>query len=97
MKEGWIDYICPQIYWYIGHRSMDYATVARWWADTVDGTGVKLYIGMADYLADNADPASPWYGTAAIQAPAGAQRHPAPGGGGGPLPLPVPGRQPGPG
>ena len=68
VKEGWIDYICPQIYWYIGHRSMDYATVARWWADTVDGTGVELYIGMADYLADNADPASPWYGTKAIQA-----------------------------
>ena len=68
VKEGWIDYICPQIYWYIGHKSMDYATVARWWADTVKGTGVKLYIGMADYLADNADPKSPWYGTAAIQA-----------------------------
>ena len=68
VKEGWIDYICPQIYWYIGHRSMDYATVARWWADTVKGTGVRLYIGMADYLADNADPKSPWYGTDAIQA-----------------------------
>lgn len=25
VKEGWIDYICPQIYWYIGHKSMDYA------------------------------------------------------------------------
>lgn len=48
VKEGWIDYICPQIYWYIGHKSMDYATVARWWADTVKGTGVSLYIGMAD-------------------------------------------------
>ena len=68
VKEGWIDYICPQIYWYIGHETMDYAAVARWWADTVEGTGVRLYIGMADYLADNADPASPWHGTAAIRA-----------------------------
>ena len=59
VKEGWIDYICPQIYWYIGHKSMDYATVARWWADTVKGTGVSLYIGMADYLAGNSDPKSP--------------------------------------
>lgn len=66
-KEGWIDYICPQIYWYIGHKSMDYATVARWWADTVKGTGVSLYIGMADYLAGNSDPKSPWYGTTAIE------------------------------
>lgn len=67
VKEGWIDYICPQIYWYIGHKSMDYATVARWWADTIKGTGVSLYIGMADYLAGNSDPKSPWYGTAAIE------------------------------
>ena len=67
VKEGWIDYICPQIYWYIGHKSMDYATVARWWADTVKGTGVSLYIGMADYLAGNSDPKSPWYGTTAIE------------------------------
>ena len=68
VKEGWIDYICPQIYWYIGHKKMDYATVARWWADTVKGTGVSLYIGMADYLAGSSDPKDPWYGTEAIEA-----------------------------
>lgn len=67
VKEEWIDYICPQIYWYIGHKSMDYATIARWWADTVKGTGVSLYIGMADYQAGNSDPTSPWYGITAIQ------------------------------
>lgn len=67
VQEGWIDYICPQIYWYIGHKSMDYATIARWWADTVKGTGVSLYIGMADYQAGNTDPSSPWYGITAIQ------------------------------
>ena len=67
VKEGWIDYICPQIYWYIGHKSMDYATIARWWADTVKGTGVSLYIGMADYQAGNSDPKSPWYGVSAIR------------------------------
>lgn len=68
VQEGWIDYICPQIYWYIGHKSMDYAAIARWWADTVEGTGVRLYIGMADYQAGNSDPASPWHGTQAIEA-----------------------------
>ncbi|MCI8478059.1 MAG: family 10 glycosylhydrolase [Oscillospiraceae bacterium] len=65
--EGWIDYICPQIYWYIGHNRMDYETIARWWADTVRGTGVKLYVGMADYMISD-DPASPWHGTAALEA-----------------------------
>ena len=66
-KEGWIDYICPQVYWYIGHSSMDYETIVKWWADTVKGTGVSLYIGMADYQAGNTDPTSPWYGVEAIR------------------------------
>lgn len=68
VQEGWIDYICPQIYWYIGHKTMDYKTIAEWWASTVRGTGVQLYIGMADYQACAEDPASPWHGTSAIQA-----------------------------
>ena len=68
VREGWLDYICPQIYWYIGHKSMDYATIARWWARTVEGTGVELYIGMADYQAGKTDPSDPWYGTKAIEA-----------------------------
>ena len=67
VKEGWVDYICPQIYWYIGHPSMDYAAIARWWADTVKGTDVALYIGMADYQAGKSNPSDPWYGTKAIR------------------------------
>lgn len=68
VKEGWVDYICPQVYWYIGHKTMDYKTIVRWWADTVAGTGVKLYIGMADYQAAQAKEGDPWYGTAALRA-----------------------------
>ena len=67
VKEGWIDYICPQVYWYIGHKSMDYETIARWWADVVRGTGVSLYIGMADYQAGNTGSSSPWYGITAVE------------------------------
>ena len=67
VKEEWIDYICPQVYWYIGHKTMDYETIVRWWADVVKGTGVSLYIGMADYQAGNTDPNSAWYGTTAIE------------------------------
>ncbi len=67
VKEGWVDYICPQIYWQIGHASADYETLARWWAETVQGTDVDLYIGMADYQAGNSDPTSPWYGIEALR------------------------------
>ena len=68
VKEGWVDYICPQIYWYIGHKTMDYKTIAQWWCDTVKGTDVKLYIGMADYMADDGKAGSPWYGLDALRA-----------------------------
>lgn len=49
VKEEWVDYICPQIYWPIGDKAADYQTLVYWWADVVKGTNVDLYIGMADY------------------------------------------------
>jgi uncharacterized lipoprotein YddW (UPF0748 family) len=49
VKEGWVDYINPQIYWQIGLAVADYAKLVPWWADVVDGTGVDLYIGQATY------------------------------------------------
>lgn len=69
VKEGWIDYICPQIYWNIGFPSADYAKLMPWWADVVRGTGVGLYVGEALYKAG--DPAQP----AAWQDPAELSRH----------------------
>ena len=47
MKEGWIDYVVPQLYWEIGREGVDYATRARWWAD--NSHGCRLYIGIAPY------------------------------------------------
>ena len=32
VNNGWIDYCVPQLYWEIGHRSADYATLIRWWS-----------------------------------------------------------------
>ncbi|MEU5715076.1 family 10 glycosylhydrolase [Streptomyces sp. NPDC020403] len=69
VKEGWIDYICPQLYWHIGLASADYAKLVPWWAETVRGTGVDLYIGEALYKAG--DPAQP----AAWQDPGELSRH----------------------
>nr|WP_240679150.1 family 10 glycosylhydrolase [Streptomyces sp. SID4937] len=69
VKEGWIDYIAPQIYWHIGQTAADYAKVLAWWAATVRGTGVSLYVGEALYKAG--DPAQP----AAWQDPAELSRH----------------------
>jgi uncharacterized lipoprotein YddW (UPF0748 family) len=49
VKQGWLDYIAPQLYWHIGFRAADYAILVRWWAATVAGTGVRLYIGQSAY------------------------------------------------
>ena len=62
IKDGLVDYIAPQIYWEIGNSAADYETLLGWWSDAVKGTDVKLYIGMADYKADEAKEGSVWYG-----------------------------------
>ena len=60
IKEGWIDYVLPQLYWEIGKKVADYEVLAHWWANEVRGTKCKLYIGMAPYrLIESSNP-SPW-------------------------------------
>ncbi len=49
VKNGWVDYIMPQIYWNIGYKIADYSVLCDWWSDVVAGTGVRLYIGEAAY------------------------------------------------
>jgi uncharacterized lipoprotein YddW (UPF0748 family) len=69
VREGWIDYICPQLYWNIGFAAADYAKLVAWWADVARGSATKLYLGEALYKAG--DPAQP----AAWQDPAELSRH----------------------
>jgi uncharacterized lipoprotein YddW (UPF0748 family) len=49
VREGWLDYIAPQLYWNIGFPAADYAKLLAWWAGVVKGSGVQLYVGQADY------------------------------------------------
>lgn len=44
VKQGWIDYNIPQIYWEIGHPAADYITLAKWWDKNANGG--HLYIGQ---------------------------------------------------
>ncbi|MFD9409593.1 glycoside hydrolase family 10 protein [Streptomyces sp. NPDC059989] len=60
VTEGWIDYIVPQAYWQIGHPTADYADIVPWWARTVAGTGVDLYVGEALYRCDADSPTAAW-------------------------------------
>jgi len=67
VKEGWLDYIAPQIYWNIGLEIADYSKLVTWWQDVVKDTNVKLYIGQAAYKSNNGTLASPWYGVGEIE------------------------------
>jgi uncharacterized lipoprotein YddW (UPF0748 family)/uncharacterized protein YraI len=49
IKNEWIDYVVPQIYWEIGHALADYETLVKWWVNEVKGTNVTLYIGHGIY------------------------------------------------
>ncbi|WP_329130181.1 family 10 glycosylhydrolase [Streptomyces sp. NBC_01476] len=69
VREEWIDYIAPQVYWNIGFAAADYATLVPWWSDVVTGTRVRLYIGEALYKVGVAGQPPAW------QDPAELTRH----------------------
>ncbi|MEV8069298.1 family 10 glycosylhydrolase [Streptomyces sp. NPDC085995] len=57
VREGWIDYIVPQLYWTIGLAAADYAKLVPWWAETARGSRTRLYVGEALYRAGEKDSA----------------------------------------
>lgn len=44
VREGWVDYNIPQIYWQIGHPTADYQTLIQWWS--LNAGQRHLYIGQ---------------------------------------------------
>jgi uncharacterized lipoprotein YddW (UPF0748 family) len=58
LREGWIDYVVPQIYFSIGYPRADYQILLEWWRK--NAYGKHLYIGQGAYkIAQNAD--SNWF------------------------------------
>ena len=52
IREGWVDYLAPQVYWYIGQAGSDYQLLVPWWNDNAYER--HLYIGLADYKMNTA-------------------------------------------
>lgn len=50
-REGWIDYVAPQLYWHIGFPPADHYTLLKWWEQ--HSYGRLLYIGNAAYKVAN--------------------------------------------
>ncbi len=49
VEEGWLDYICPQIYWTNKHTAAPFDVLVDWWDDLCSRHNMPLYIGMALY------------------------------------------------
>ncbi|WP_308250741.1 family 10 glycosylhydrolase [Nonomuraea rhizosphaerae] len=60
VKQGWVDYLAPQIYWHIGFATADYAKLTAWWSGVAQGTGVQLVIGQAAYRAGASGQDAAW-------------------------------------
>ncbi|PNG23380.1 glycoside hydrolase family 10 protein [Streptomyces cahuitamycinicus] len=60
VREGWIDYIVPQLYWNIGFAAADYAKLVPWWAEVANGSPTQLYVGEALYKAGDPAQTAAW-------------------------------------
>ena len=47
MQNKWIDYLLPQLYWSIDHKTASYAKLLKWWSENTNG--VNLYMGNSTY------------------------------------------------
>ncbi|WP_297335689.1 family 10 glycosylhydrolase [Algoriphagus sp.] len=56
MKNGWIDYLIPQLYWSLDYDLASYRKLNDWWS--INNFGTHIYIGNGPYkIRDNADKA----------------------------------------
>ncbi|MBO4443335.1 MAG: family 10 glycosylhydrolase [Bacteroidaceae bacterium] len=88
VKKGWVDYTVPQLYWEIGNKAADYATLVKWWAENagerplIIGQDLERSLKYADldkkFMLMNRLPAVQgycwWYAEAVRQAVPAAQR-----------------------
>jgi uncharacterized lipoprotein YddW (UPF0748 family) len=58
LKNGWIDYCLPQIYWQIGHPSVDFETLCNWWANHAYNRA--MYAGHAVYKLEAKSSVPEW-------------------------------------
>ncbi len=52
MREGWIDYLIPQIYWSMEFPAAGHRTLVQWWSEN-SHKNTNLYIGNGPYKIKN--------------------------------------------
>ena len=56
MKEGWVDYVVPQLYWPLNSHAANYDTLLTWWGNNTYNR--HLYIGLGVYRVGERSKAS---------------------------------------
>lgn len=59
-SPGYIDYICPQVYWSFDNTIAPFEPRCRQWRDIVTQPGIDLYIGLALYKAAGTADGGKW-------------------------------------
>ena len=52
LREGWIDYVVPQVYWTMGFQIAEHERIVRWWA--ANSAGKPVYVGHGAYRVGEA-------------------------------------------
>lgn len=63
MRNRWIDYVAPQLYWEIGHPLCDYNELTDWWAR--NAYDIPVYVGHGIYRTTD-KPSAAWRSTTEI-------------------------------
>ncbi len=58
LRNDWLDYVAPEIYFHIGHPLADYETLLNWWEKHT--YGATLYISHAIYKVNNQEKYPAW-------------------------------------
>lgn len=58
IQEGWVDYLAPQVYWFIGQSGSDYGVLIPWWNN--QAASRHIYIGQAIYKVNDPAQGANW-------------------------------------
>ena len=58
LKNDWIDYVTPQIYWHIGKKVANHRIIAKWWRK--NSFGKPCYIGHGAYRLNSKSKVKAW-------------------------------------
>lgn len=59
--DGYIDYLCPQLYWSNDHSIYPFNNILQRFSDAMKNPDVKLYVGVGAYKAGITTEGTDWY------------------------------------